>query len=203
MLLAKAHRVLDNLMDFNLSHAFSSLTDSCLCARRSLWLRHQNVYSQIYSIYLYSWVAYIYICCDIVQLYNGNYAQPKCINYIRPGLSTLPTSLPLSLCFFLFLSLVFVQRRAAQFLIKRRQSLIKLVRYFRRYFSPVPSRSPRAISDRPLPSSDPSKSKSLVSSLDAGEEGGGMERECVCGRGDCVMILDSIKFLEFPLKCQA
>lgn len=74
---------------------------------------------------------------------------------------------------------MFVQRRAAQFLIKRRQSLIKLVRYFRRYFSPVPSRSPRAISDRPLPSSDPSKSKSLVSSLDAGEEGGG-DGEGVC-----------------------
>lgn len=176
MLLAKAHRVLDNLMDFNLSHAFSSLTDSCLCARRSLWLRHQNVYSQIYSIYLYSWVAYIYICCDIVQLYNGNYAQPKCIKYIRQVcLPCHPPSLSLSLV----LSLVFVQRRAAQFLIKRRQSLIKLVRYFRRYFS-VPSRSPRAISDRPLPSSDPSKSKSLVSSLDAGKEGGGMERKCVC-----------------------
>lgn len=170
----------------------------CDCATKMCTVRYIYTRSIYLDGYIYSWVAYIYICCDIVQLYNGNYAQPKCINYIRPGLSTLPPSPSLSL----FLSLVFVQRRAAQFLIKRRQSLIKLVRYFRRYFS-VPSRSPRAISDRPLPSSDPSKSKSLVSSLDAGEEAGGMERECVCGRGDCVMILDSIKFLEFPLKCQA
>lgn len=54
------------------------------------------------------------------------------------------------------------------------------MRYFRRYFSPVPRRSPRAISDRPLPSSDPSKSKSLVSSLDAGEEGGKGDGEGVC-----------------------
>lgn len=106
----------------------------------------------------------------------------------------------------LALSRVFVQRRAAQFLIKRRQSLIKLVRYFRRYFSVAAVLAP-PVTD-PLPSSDPSKSKSLVSSRGVAQgQGRGWGVRC-SGResgsvGDCVMILDSIKFLEFPLKCQA
>lgn len=78
MLLAKAGTELDNLMDFNLSHTFSSLTDSfgeAVTVTVTQCATQMYAYSYICYIVYIVYLSYIYICCDIVQLYNGNYAQ--------------------------------------------------------------------------------------------------------------------------------